>query len=140
MSVVNWTTDNIDFNELEVSAESTMAALTMTPQQLNNRWQGALVIRPLAKGPKIQVEIKKGDIYIKIYDQKHMFNQGNSLVHMSLNKSIDLSEANLADMNLAIAEAIAVYRLPSHWVALNKRLEKKGQLRHEGGKFAKETI
>ena len=140
MSIVNWTTDNIDFEELDVSPDCIMMVLQMSPKELENRWQGALVIRPLAKGPKVQVEIKKGDIYVKIYDLKTFGRRENSLVHMSLNKQVDLSAVELSEMNLAIAEAIAVYRLPAHWVALNERLEKKGPLRHEGGKFAKETI
>jgi hypothetical protein len=140
MSIVNWTTDNIDFEELDLSPDSTMMVLQMTPKELENRWQGALIIRPLAKGPKVKVEIKKGDIYIKVFDLRHFGNAPSSLVHMTLSQQVDLSADALAEMNLAIAEAIAVYRLPAHWVALNKRLEKKGQLRHVGGKFAKETI
>lgn len=140
MSIVNWTTDNIDFEELDVSPESIMMVLQMTPKDLENRWQGALVIRPLAKGPKVKVEIKKGDLYIKIYDLKQFGRRENSLVHMTMSNQIDLSAVELAEMNIAIAEAIAVYRLPAHWVALNERMKKKGQLRHVGGKFAKETI
>ena len=102
----------------------------MSPEQLANRWQGKLKIsaempatlhRPA--NPKVQVELRKSfgaSVLIKIFDRQTR--KGNKLIHISMNEAARMSAEDLSEMNLAIYEAIEVYRHPAAWIKLNKDL------------------
>jgi len=144
MSIVRWKTDNVDVSQIEADGEVTLALLKMDPKQLEDRWEGKLIIKPRGI-PRGSVELRKligvTNILIKIYDDD-VRTKENRLVHMSMNSSVSLTENDLNIMKLAINEGIKVYRLPDHWIKLNKYLEEsKGrQQRRTDGKFVKVKI
>ena len=142
MGIVNWTTDNVDESQLEFTDESTIAILKMDEKQLANRWEGKLLVKPRAS-TRVSVELKKAftgaSIAIRIHDCRR---GDNKMVNISMSGTAHLNIGEIFEMNLAITEGIAVYRLPDHWRELNEYLERsKGrQERRKDGKFVKQTI
>ena len=131
MGIVNWTDtkDKKAAEDIESSKDATMFLLKMDPQQLASRWIGKLKIQDVdfSEQPKlISVELRKSfgaSVLIKIFDRKiRSRGDGNKLVHISMNSTVHMSEGDLEEMNLAIAEGIAVYRHPGAWIKLNKEL------------------
>ena len=135
MGIVNWTDTKGSKAALEIesSEEDTMMVLRMTPKQLAKRWQGKLMMPMMSGGRgagskrKIVVELRKSlgaNVLIKIFDSPTR--EGNKLVHMSMNEAAKFTAEDIAEMNLAIAEGIKVYRHPAAWIKLNKELGNTG--------------
>ena len=157
MAIVNWTTDNVDETQLVVSSDVTMMLLQMTPKELNCRWQGKLIIKPRAKfkSDKVRVELRKSlygaSVVIKIFDR--VLSGKNVLVNMSMSAAAGFTTEEMNEMNFAVAEAIAVYKLPDHWIKLNKYIEESNERKRKrnesnqstperasNGKFTKATF
>lgn len=131
MGIVNWTGTKAKnaMKDIETSSEVSMLLLKKTPDELKSRWQGKLIM-PMMSGGRgagskrtIMVELRKSlgaNVLIKIYDNKSR--EGNKLVHISMNEAARMSAEDVSEMNLAIAEGIAVYRHPAAWIKLNKEL------------------
>lgn len=146
MSIVQWSTVNVDISQIESSEEVTLALLKMDPEQLINRWEGRLIIKPRGS-PRISVELRKlvggCNVLIKIFDLQNPLTNENKLIHISMNAMARFTVESLNIMNLAIAEGIAVYRLPEPWIRLNKYREEfsgERQERRKDGKFVKVKI
>lgn len=148
MGIVRWESDTVTEDMFSESDDALMRVLSMDPKQLENRWAGKLIVQPRATQHRISVELRKPmtgtNVLIKIYADMRGKLGGtvNNLIHMSMNAAVRMSEEDLEEMNMAIAEGIAVYKHPKHWIKLNKYLEEsKGrQQRRKDGKFVKQTI
>lgn len=143
MAVVRWLNERgiNAASKIESSEDATMYVLGMSEKQLKGRWRGKLVVEDVDEKnlsrrdkskKKVVVELfnmfNSTTVMIKIFDRPSR--EGNKLVHIHFNddpgETWMLSPEDLAEMNLAIAEGIQVYRQPDAWIELNKRKEVSG--------------
>ena len=144
MGVVNWINDGGKdaATKIESSEDATMYVLGMSEKQLKDRWRGQLNIGD-PENSAINQRNKKRTVYVKLFKQMspvdtsvsiqiydRQTREGNKLVHFHSSDDKGnhwmMSLEDLAEMNLAIAEAIQVYRQPDAWIALNKHNQVSG--------------
>lgn len=128
MGMVIWEGDNVDESQLEPSADATVAILQMDEKQLAERWKGKLISN-IRSMPRVSVELRRHGMVIKIHDFTG-FGE-NKMVNISMGETVHMTPENIAEMKLAIDEGIAVYRLPDHWVKINKAIENRNKRRQK---------
>jgi hypothetical protein len=137
MSIIDWQDDRSKEAAVSVkhSDEKLVYLIAHSDDLWNRRWIGELKLTKNPSGQSgvrlpsktVLIELRNciggRDVLIKIYDQvsRRRSDNGNRLVHVSMNGSLHLSEHDLAEMNMAIEEAVSVYRHPAHWIELNAK-------------------
>lgn len=121
MAIVNWQDEKGKAAALEIqnSDEALIRVLAMTPEDLEDRWQGTITVEPHSS-PAIRVDLvrrdKWGEMTISIFDRQ---GPEYNLVSIISNGRKTMSEEDMNDMHLAIEEGIKVYKNPTAWRNLN---------------------
>ena len=130
MGMVEWTTENVSEDMIDVSSETLMTVLSMSPEALQHRWKGELMYLPgSASDTEISVVLRKNiygcEVKIIIRDKtvrRIGVNGGhaeNRMVQMSYSQTLHATLEDMAEMQVAIDEGISVYRHPALWRKLN---------------------